>query len=51
MIPAVASTLPFAEQMAKKRKAEALEASLHQPPHERTLFHLLMMTPRCGPRR
>uniref|UniRef100_A0A7I5ED36 MT domain-containing protein n=1 Tax=Haemonchus contortus TaxID=6289 RepID=A0A7I5ED36_HAECO len=23
MIPAVASTLPFAEQMAKKRKAEA----------------------------
>ncbi|XGW29694.1 hypothetical protein V3C99_009050, partial [Haemonchus contortus] len=35
IIPSVATTLPFAEQMAKEREAEALEVSLHQPPNER----------------
>ncbi|VDO53578.1 unnamed protein product [Haemonchus placei] len=34
IIPSVATTLPFAEQMAKEREVEALEASLHQPPNE-----------------
>ncbi|XGW29691.1 hypothetical protein V3C99_009050, partial [Haemonchus contortus] len=37
IIPSVATTLPFAEQMAKEREAEALEVSLHQPPNESEL--------------
>ncbi|KAK6021684.1 hypothetical protein OSTOST_12638, partial [Ostertagia ostertagi] len=35
IIPSVATTLPFAEQMAKERETEALEASLHQRAPER----------------